>query len=474
MANLIQLSNLTPAERKRKIAELSADPTSRARIPLRYLPAQYRAARVARLQQNPGSRVKLDDKYLTPAQRAQRATAQRLAAPIMPGSGTTMGYVEDMARADVNAEYAQPESELRGAIGQSQRMSRAIPGWYDAYRDQVKQAADRTAAMNQQITQALMQGAAQTQENAGQAAQQQADQMQADAASRGATVSPDVVNRALAAARSGAEMQNLITAGNAQAQNAQTQYLNSGVANADLAKLEALGRERSNLTGLLGEERTLAAKKGAALTARKGDILNRERTSELEQRAFDLNATKTAAQIALDRQKARQAQTDAALDRKIKMREIALRQAGLDADTAHNKAMEDIAREGNTIKQQNADTATTKATQKDGTKPVKEAADNRKYRANITGNLAGRIKRDAQSRGLNLKDAKARRQYVAVLRKGNSTKDWFSTPYGHALVTAALDYAALGRISANTVRQLRNMGLVITTKGSYGGPGAKG
>jgi len=460
MAKLIKLSHLSEDERKKKVARLSADPGTRSRIPLRYLPEQYRAQRVQRLQGNPGARIKLDDKYLTPEQRKQRMVAQRRAAPIMPGSQTTMGSVEDLARADVNTEYADAERELRSNIGQSQRMSRAIPGWYDNYRKQVEASAQQQAAANAQVTQALGQAAAQTQQNSTQAANDQVAKLQADAASRGGTVSDDVVNRALAAAKSGAELQGLIVGGDARVQSMFQQTGNIG-----MAQGEALGRENRYLQELLGEERTLAKKKGSALTSRVGEILNRERTSELEQRAFGLNEQKAAADVALERMKAKQAQADAAWERKLKQRELDLRRQGLDADAAHDKAMEDIARERNRISE-------TKGSQPKPAKAVKESADNRKYRANITGNLADRIGADAQKRGLNLKNSAERRKYVSVLKKTRG--DWFTTPYGDALVTAALDYAALGRIHPNTVRKLRNMGLVITTKGAYGGPGAKG
>lgn len=468
---LEKLSHLKEDERKKRIAKLAADPATRSRIPLRFLPEQYKAQRVARLRQNPGARIKLDDKYLTPAQQKQRLTAQRRAAPIMPGSQTTMGSVEDLARADITSEYAEPEQELRGAVGQSQRMSRAIPGWYDEYRKQVEASAQQQAAANAQITAALTNAAAQTQQNSTQSANENVAKLQADAASRGATVSPDVVNRALAAARSGAETQQLIAGGDAQAQNARVQSMFQQTGNINMAKGEALGRENRYLTDLLGEERALAKKKGAAYTSRVGEILNRERTSELEQKAFGLSEQKAAADVALERLKAKQAAADAAFDRKVKARELALRKQGLDADAAHDRAMEETAAERNRIAQQNANTAATKATTKT-TKPAKESADNRKYRANITGNLADRIGTDAKKRGLNLKNAGERRKYVSLLKKTRG--DWFTTPYGDALVSAALDYAALGRIHPVQVRKLRNMGLIITTKGAYGGPGAKG
>lgn len=154
---------------------------------LSQLSAADRAKRVAALVKNPGTRASVPTAYLPPEMRKKRELNARLAAPIVPGSTTTQRDLARSANAATTVKYAPAEQALGAELGQAQGLQRDTPGWYDNYlRERATHAQNvqgfgtdaNTAAANLQAgTKGLDQANLDAQRN----------QSNADAASRGAT-----------------------------------------------------------------------------------------------------------------------------------------------------------------------------------------------------------------------------------------------------------------------------------------------
>src|SRR6184192_690656 len=91
------LDQLSPAARAKRVAALATNPATRSAIPTKYLPAKFRQSRV---------------------------TAQRLAAPVVPGSTMTGLDVARQAKAATTVKYGGQDTQLAG-------LARDTPSFYD-------------------------------------------------------------------------------------------------------------------------------------------------------------------------------------------------------------------------------------------------------------------------------------------------------------------------------------------------------
>jgi hypothetical protein len=242
-------SKLTPDQ----ILRLAKDPGNRSKIPTRYLPTQYKSVRV---------------------ENARRA------APITPGSSYTVGQAEKERNATVDQKYG-------AAIRESQGVTKAIPQWYDNFRQQMQIAQQARQAGVQQGIQAYSQlqaGTAAPTAQANQAVQSYGQ----EATALGGVADPAAQQRAAQAAQirgaATGDLGSVLAAQNA----AQTSYGASQYANTGQSQLEALQKE-------LGNMQELNLSKGQFATQTDADIKAREHKNTLEDLAFQNTAANTAA-----------------------------------------------------------------------------------------------------------------------------------------------------------------------------------
>jgi hypothetical protein len=231
--------------------------------PLEQMTPAQRKARIAQLVKNPGTRSKVPTKYLPQNYRQARAQNTRLAAPIVPGGSTTQRDLAHQLDAATTLQYG-PNAE-----GQSRARERDIAGWYDQYKADLAAHAANTQTIGGQATTALsnqatgIRGLDQTQLDA----QQQA--ANASAAQRGATagnLGPDASN----ASTVRQAMLAALAGGQTGANTANSTYADT------LAHVVGPGQKLQAQAQARGDTDKLTREIGAFRTKTSGDITSAE------------------------------------------------------------------------------------------------------------------------------------------------------------------------------------------------------
>lgn len=111
--------NLTAQQRKVLVAKYVGDPSTRTKIPTRYLPTKYRDERVANR------------------------------SPITPGSSITGGQLSKRANAAATLQYGSTLSDAQKAAERAAGVARDTQGWYDQYLQELERARQNTVGANQ-------------------------------------------------------------------------------------------------------------------------------------------------------------------------------------------------------------------------------------------------------------------------------------------------------------------------------------
>lgn len=418
-----------------------------------------------RLEKNPGERSKIPTNLLSPDYKAKRVENTRLNAPVTPGSSYTNRQAAQERNRTVDQRYGP-------ALQQSTAQQAAIPGYYDQMRT-VMQAAE--AARQQGFAQANQQFQA-LQAGTGAAQGQQAQQAyQAQTAALGGQTDPALAQQAANAA--GIRQANAGSLGGvfaAQGANAGS-YAASQYANTGKSQLEDLQKE-------LDTERKLKLEKGAFAAETDRSIVDRERKTLMENKAFDLTAA------------------DKAIDNQTQQQQLDLQRRGQDKTAASQAAARRAAARARGEKMAGpGGTYTAKEWREmSPAQRTKAAADYaRETRAPRSGRGGGQgapRQEPASSigvrRGINARtetvrkymrdnnipvrpgDGAARARLVAALRQTHP--GYFANPNEEYSLRAAIDLATGGAIQRPTVRYLRRQGVYVTTKGDYYGAGNRG
>jgi hypothetical protein len=407
-------------------------------------------AQILKLAQDPGNRSKIPTRYLPTQYKSVRVENARRAAPITPGSSYTVGQAEKERNATVDQKYGP-------AIRESQGVQKAIPQWYDNFRQQMQIAQQARQAGVQQGIQAYSQlqaGTAAPTAQANQAVQSYGQ----EAAALGQVADPAAQARAAQAAQirgaATGDLGSVLAAQNA----AQTSYGASQYANTGQSQLEALQKELGNM-----QELNLA--KGQFATQTDADILGRERKTLLENKAFDLNVANTA----LDNE--RQTNKDTA-DERYRQKQLRIQRENQAEQSSgpggtytksewakmtpqqRTKAWADYKKQTSTAKPGGADA-----------KASKEPASSLGPRRTIISRV-NFVKKYAADNHVSLQTPAQRAAFVANLRRTHS--GFFDNGGNELQLRAALDLAGpAGRIGPVTLRQLRQQGIFVAANGDY-------
>lgn len=275
---------------------------------------------LARVLANPGLRSRLPDRYLSSEQRASRAMNRRNQAPFVEGSPLTYGDVARERQAAETLRYGPAESQIAQQVRGSQQQEANIGGWFDQYKATV---AAQTAASQARYAQAQQDLAGRTQAStaaAGAENQRLTQQMQQDAASRGATYGGQPSADMSAAAASRRSLADAFANALSQQGVAQADYYGARQGVGESARIgeHLRERERRGEIGRAGEE--LAREKGAFRTQYMGDRRDQESKSVLERAIFGQEVTDAEAKRKADAAKAKQAAKDKRLGRGVQKR----------------------------------------------------------------------------------------------------------------------------------------------------------
>jgi hypothetical protein len=219
---------------------------------------------------------------------------------------TGAGLDQNVATA-TQLQYGGADAELAGQRGVHAQMAANIPTYFQQYQDMLRASTQATGA-GYAAAAGIQQNAANT-SSALDAQQRAAIQapLQADAASRGATVDPAIAAQGQQAAASRRAMLDAgtgLTAGLGAAEvgfRANRQVVGAG------QKLSAITTEAQRGRNIDTAGMNLAREKGAFMVKARQDMLNTEHTKALENKAFGLDVVKAqdtadaAAQAAKDR-----------------------------------------------------------------------------------------------------------------------------------------------------------------------------
>jgi hypothetical protein len=355
------------------------------------------------------------------------------------------------------------DQKYGAAIRESQGVQKAIPQWYDNFRQQMQIAQQARQAGVQQGIQAYSQlqaGTAAPTAQANQAVQSYGQ----EAAALGGVADPAAQQRAAQAAQirgaATGDLGSVLAAQNA----AQTSYGASQYANTGQSQLEALQKE-------LGNMQELNLSKGQFATQTDADILGRERKSVLENQAFGLQVANTQTDNALAAKKYKSDKTYRNKQLQAQRGAAAEKSAGPGGTytasewkkmtpQARTKAWADYKKQTSTAKPGGADA-------KVKNEPATSLTPRRII--NARQQFIQKYISDPKN-GLNLGgigNDQQRAQVVAALKRTH--RGFFATPNDEISIRAALDLAQRGRISTPTLQYLRKQGIYIAADGSYAG-----
>jgi hypothetical protein len=199
--------------------------------------------------------------------------------------------------AQAGLAYGGQEQEISGQRAVSAQMQRNIPAWYQDYQNALAMATQQrqgayAGAQAAQANTAASSSALDAQQRA-----QTGQAMQADAATRGATVDPAlaVQSQQAAASRRGTldQMSSLTAATGAAevAYGANRQVVGAG------QKLSAQLGEAQRGRNIDTAAQELAGEKGQYATSTRQKLIDSEHTKQLENKAFGLNVEKAKADV---------------------------------------------------------------------------------------------------------------------------------------------------------------------------------
>ena len=261
--------------KKLTLAQKLRNPATRSKIPTSQLPVRYQKMRAAN------------------AQRAQLDDPNALTQPLTPR------LLNQQVQSATNLNFGEADRDLQSRQAQAAQTQASIPQWFSDYQAALQHATDTTKA--------AYAGAAARQQNATDstynldtaAAGQQQQAMQADAATRGATVDPAVAAMAQQAAlsrRSAGDIQTGLTS----ALGAANVSYRGGQQVVGAAQQLVAQRDQANRQGALGQEsKDLAAKKGDYAVTTRQKLIDSEHTKQIENKAFDLNKQKAADDVTI-------------------------------------------------------------------------------------------------------------------------------------------------------------------------------
>lgn len=257
-------------------------------------------ARAQKLAANPATRSQIPTSRLkgfagADELRAERAKNERLNAPFVPGSSTTVRDVAREREAAVGMQYGDTERQLgQQARDSAYQRDTRIPAWYADYQAQLAQGTKElqaaNAAANAQV-QALATGntalTGQMSNVAG--AQQQASQL-------GAAADPNAAAREQDASR----IRNMLSASfggmlATQGNNRVGQSIDTRTRIVPAARIQAQTAEQGRLSGIQDNQSQLQKAKGDFRTKYTQDARDAATKSVLEAALFELNANDKAA-----------------------------------------------------------------------------------------------------------------------------------------------------------------------------------
>ena len=269
--------------------------------------ARISAKRARQLSRNPATRTRVPTSQLSAKHRKMReqarAAKRRKAELDDPNAVTrplTPRLLEEQVQQQTNLWAAPAEQQLKGQMAVSGAMMQAIPQWYNEFLAARQQAVQQTAgayagAIGVQQQAAATSGALDAQQRAA-----MMQQMQADAAQRGAVVDPSIAatgQQAAAARQATLAAQQGLTAGLGAAD---VGYRANQVAVGAGQKVQALETEARRGRGIMAQERDLATQKGQYAAKTRRELIDREHTKQLENKAFGLNVAKAQQDAAHD------------------------------------------------------------------------------------------------------------------------------------------------------------------------------
>ncbi len=273
---------------------------------------------------------------------------KRPAAPRPPAAATTppVDPMDAQVAAASQLQFGPSDQVLAGQQAQHAQASANVPAWYQDYRNALSAATDRT----QQAYGAALGVQQNTMQSVGALDAQQITalkgDMAADAATRGATVDPNIAARAQqsAASRQGtlAAQQGLT----AQVGAAQVGYRAGQQVVGAAQEVGARTQQRNIGLNLDAKARDLATQKGAFAVNTKGKLQDAARQTELENKAFGLKEEAQKDSDSNTKAALKLKASDNAKTRSLRARELAAREA-LDAANVSNDAARIRVAQGN-------------------------------------------------------------------------------------------------------------------------------
>lgn len=264
---------LTQAQVKARLA----DPRMRTTIPTAQLPAKYQAMR-ARAKAGKAATAALDD----PA---------ALTAPLTPRT------LAEQVQASTDLQFGEQDRTLQGQRAVNAQMATNIPAWFQGYQNSLAQAASAQERANAAAVAAQQQAADSSSALDSQQRASLQSGLQADAATRGATVDPNIAatgQQAAAARRSSMDAFTGLQAGIGAATSglaANRQVVAAG------QQVSALQGERNVGLNLDRAAQALATDKGNYATTFRQKLVDAEHTKQLENKAFGLDVEKAQADV---------------------------------------------------------------------------------------------------------------------------------------------------------------------------------
>lgn len=370
-------------------------------------PTSADPARLAKWLANPGLRSKLDDSLLSPAQRQQRQVARDPYHKV----------IESMTQ----QKFGQPVTDLKQAQTTQDQRTQNVGDWFAQYQAELARSRSRQQELQQGAVQSVD---ARTQSFASmnnQGAQQDQAAMQADAATRGATVGaqvPVVAQQANTVREAlGKQSANTLATQGVSNDAAASGALAAAVGEAALAKQG----EQAKRSSLDAELRNMLKERDAYKIEARSSLADADQKAILEAKAFGLDVDQAAVKR-----------------RDQEQRRIETRRA--------NRAREATAAE-------NAETARINAM-----KPPKKTKGPKP-----TKGLGSLTKEQEQKYTTAITSA------TKAIQNGEKDRRFFaaSGPYApkvnSALANAANDMAKLGYLSPANVRALRALGVHVAS-----------
>lgn len=248
----------------------------------RPMPAESRTQRYKRLAKAPGTRASVPSQYLSPEQRRQREMNARLNQVVGPGSTVTNRDISRQASQDANVRYGGAEQELASQLGRSVITQQRVPGYMEAYRQQLQAAK---AATQQAFAQAQQ--------------QMYSNAQQAGVGAAGVTDPGQQQIEAQAAAVRQQRASTLGDVASVQGANSAAGF-NSQIANVGLRLVEELAKEAGNQNEIGRKKLQVASEKGQYRASRRQELGDAARKSGLENLVFASDQQQAAAKAKTD------------------------------------------------------------------------------------------------------------------------------------------------------------------------------